>query len=118
MTDARELLAEGTFVGAAEPATGRLVRVDGPEQVLELLDSGAEGAVLLVDAPSATGIAPILPLAAGVICTSGGVTSHLALVAKEFGVPCVVGASFRRDAGELVGVEVALGVDGTVRAAS
>jgi pyruvate,water dikinase len=117
VTDAGHLVGEGTFVGSVERVSGRLVRVDGPHHVLELLESGADGSVLLVDTPSATGIAPILPVAAAVICTSGGVTSHLALVAKEFGVACLVGTSFHCDPETLVDADVEVRADGTVHAA-
>lgn len=42
------------------------------------------------------GLAPILPAAAGVIAECGGTLSHGAIVAREMGVPAVVGASGAR----------------------
>ena len=91
--------------GSGCEGTGR--QANELAQVFELLkDSALADAVLLVDSPSATAIVPllwvehasvtsvvpILPRVRGVICEGGGMTSHLAIVSREFGLPCVMAA--------------------------
>jgi phosphoenolpyruvate-protein kinase (PTS system EI component) len=74
-----------------------------------------EQTILLADTPSATAIVPLLPRIRGVICTTGGVTSHLAIVSREFGLPCVMAAEIK-DPDLLEGKQVRIGADGTIDA--
>ena len=68
-------------------------RADELEQVFALLkDPGLEDAILLVESPSATAIVPLLSKVRGIVCGDGGMTSHLAIVSREFGLPCVMAA--------------------------
>ena len=52
-----------------------------------------------------------IPRVAGIVVESGGSTSHLAVVARQFGVPAVLGA---RGATERIGAGQRLRVDGTL----
>ena len=36
-------------------------------------------------------IAPAISQAKGIICATGGITSHAAIIAREFNIPCLVG---------------------------
>ena len=36
-------------------------------------------------------IAPAISQSKGIICTTGGLTSHAAIIAREFNIPCLVG---------------------------
>ena len=36
-------------------------------------------------------IAPALSQAKGILCETGGLTSHAAIIAREFNIPCIVG---------------------------
>ena len=69
-------------------------RVFPVRDVGELLLRGSEldGAVLLVREAGVAGLATVLGKVSGVICTSGGVSSHIAILAREFGIPCIVAA--------------------------
>ena len=71
--------------------------LDQPEDVLALMDSGAEGVVVLVRDAGATFLAPIYHELTGVICTSGTVRSHIGIVSREFQIPCVMGTTFDGD---------------------
>lgn len=51
-----------------------------------------EGAVLVVESLSPT-LGPVLPRLAGLVSETGSVLSHLAILAREAGVPTVVGRS-------------------------
>ena len=76
------------------PVRGTLRVLDGPEDVLALMDSGADGVVVLVRDAGATFLAPIYHELTGVICTSGTVRSHIGIVSREFQIPCVMGTTF------------------------
>lgn len=58
------------------------------------------------------GLAPLLPLLAGLVAETGSLLSHLAILARELGVPTVVGvadAIARFPAGTVVVVDGATG---------
>jgi signal transduction protein with GAF and PtsI domain len=80
------------------PVQGTLRVLDGPEDVLGLMDTGADGVVALVRDAGATFLAPIYHELTGVVCTSGTVRSHIGIVSREFQIPCLMGATF--DGGE------------------
>jgi signal transduction protein with GAF and PtsI domain len=97
---------------------GRFTPLDGPDAVLDLMDSGAEGVVAVVRDAGATFLAPIYHELTAIICTSGTVRSHIGIVSREFQVPCVMACAF--DGPEPAeGTEVELdcsGDEGIVRA--
>ncbi|MGQ9759863.1 MAG: PEP-utilizing enzyme [Candidatus Methanomethylicaceae archaeon] len=73
-------------------AEGRLCVVKSPKEVISLWKEGADGRIVLVEDAGITTLGPILPKLAGIICTSGGVGSHLAIVSREFSIPALMGA--------------------------
>jgi len=100
------------------PVRGTLRVLDGPDDVLALMDAGAEGVVALVRDAGATFLAPIYHELTGVVCTGGTVRSHIGIVSREFQVPCVMGTTFDGDE-PADGVEVEVdcsGDRGVVRA--
>jgi signal transduction protein with GAF and PtsI domain len=84
----------GEKVFDSPPVRGTLRILDAPEDVLELMDAGAEGVVALVADAGATFLAPIYHELTAVICTSGTVRSHIGIVSREFQIPCVMGVVF------------------------
>ena len=78
----------------AAPVRGRWKPLEGPDDVLELMDTGAEGVIALVRDAGATFLAPIYHELTGVVCTSGTLRSHIGIVSREFQVPCVMGCAF------------------------
>ncbi len=78
----------------AAPVRGVWRAMEGPDDVLELMGTGAEGVIALVRDAGATFLAPIYHELAGIVCTSGTVRSHIGIVSREFQVPCVMGVSF------------------------
>ncbi|MCX8182552.1 MAG: PEP-utilizing enzyme [Candidatus Methanomethyliaceae archaeon] len=72
-------------------AEGELRVVSSPKDVIELWKEGAEGKIVLVEDAGVTTLGPILPKLAGVVCTSGGAGSHLAIVSREFSIPALMG---------------------------
>ena len=87
-------IGSGTKVFDASPVRGRLLAIESPEDVLDLMDNGAEGVVALVRDAGATFLAPIYHELTGVICTGGTPRSHIGIVSREFHVPCVMGCAF------------------------
>lgn len=73
------------------PVRGTWRVLEGPDDVLDLMDNGAEGVIALVRDAGATFLSPIFHELAGVACTGGTVRSHIGIVSREFQVPCIMG---------------------------
>jgi signal transduction protein with GAF and PtsI domain len=86
-------IGRGAKVFDHAPVQGAFRAMEGPDDVLDLMDSGAEGIIALVRDAGATFLAPIYHELTGIICTSGTVRSHIGIVSREFQVPCVMGCA-------------------------
>lgn len=110
------ILGSGELV-SGEEMTGTARHVDTIEHVLAMLDEPTLADVVLVtSSASATAIMPLLPEIGGVVCSSGGRTSHLATIARDFGLTCIMGAT-SLDPASLEGRLVRLTKDGQVLSA-
>jgi phosphohistidine swiveling domain-containing protein len=97
------------FAGAAGRVEGRVRVLDGPEQG----DQFQPGEIL-VAVTTNVGWTPLFPRAAAVVTDVGAPLSHAAIVARELGIPAVVGcgsATTRLRTGDRVRVD---GGEGTV----
>ncbi|WP_243094434.1 phosphoenolpyruvate synthase [Thermus thalpophilus] len=106
-----EVVAEGLAVGEAI-ATGRARILKDPKE----MDRFQEGEVLVTETTNPDW-EPIMKKAAAIVTERGGRTSHAAIVARELGVPAVVGAVGATRAipeGEAVTVSCAEGEVGRV----
>ena len=110
-------IGRGAKVFDASPVRGRWRAMEGPDDVLALMDTGADGVVALVRDAGATFLAPIYHELTAVVCTSGTPRSHIGIVSREFQVPCVMGARFTgAEPADGTDVEVdCSGEDGVVR---
>jgi signal transduction protein with GAF and PtsI domain len=72
-------------------AEGELRYITSVKEVIALLKEGAEGKIVLVEDAGTTFLAPVLPKLSGVVCTSGALGSHLAIVTREFEIPALMG---------------------------
>jgi pyruvate,water dikinase len=91
------------FAGAAGCVEGRVRVLAGPEEG-DQLDPGE----VLVAVTTNVGWTPIFPRAAAVVTDVGAPLSHAAIVARELGIPAVVGcgsATTRLRTGDLVRVD-------------
>jgi pyruvate,water dikinase len=70
-------------------ARGRAVVAFEPEDAIDRIEPGD----ILVTTTTTPAFGAVLPLLAGVVTTSGGALSHAAIVARELGIPAVVGLS-------------------------
>jgi pyruvate,water dikinase len=86
LTGTGALLAKGRAVGI-QVASGRARVIADPADLSEF----QPGEILVADATSPDW-EPILESAAGIVTNRGGRTCHAAIVARELGIPAVVGA--------------------------
>lgn len=78
-----------------------------------LREPGLSETILLAESATATALVPLLPKVRGLICTSGGITSHVAILSREFGLSCLMSAVVENPSA-LEGVRVVVAADGTV----
>ncbi len=92
---------------------GRLHRFDTVDDVLAVLDDGTDPNTLvaLVQDAGATFLAPLEADLAGILCRSGDVESHLAIVSRDFRIPALMGFSFSVDPEPENGAEVRIMLD-------
>ena len=72
-------------------AEGELRYIQTVQEVIALLKEGADGKIVLVNDAGTTFLAPVLSKLAGVVCMSGALGSHLAIVTREFEIPALLG---------------------------
>ena len=71
--------------------TARYIRSN--DRVLDLLTNGVPpGMIAVIDDSGGTLTAPIIEQFAGVICAGGTVRSHLGILTREYGIPCLMNA--------------------------
>ena len=74
----------------AAPVRGAWRRLSSPDDVLTLMDTGAEGVVACVADAGATFLAPIFDELTAIVCLSGTPMSHIGIVSREYQVPCIM----------------------------
>ena len=74
-------------------AKGELRTINTINDVISLWKEGAEGKIAIVEDAGTTTLGPILPKLAGVVCKTGGIGSHLAIVSREFSIPALMGTT-------------------------
>ncbi|MFA7314312.1 MAG: phosphoenolpyruvate synthase [Candidatus Magasanikbacteria bacterium] len=106
-----DVLLKGTSVGQKIGA-GKVRVIDNPKQ-MKLFKKGE----VLVTRITDPDWEPIMRVASAIVTEQGGKTSHAAIVSRELGVPCVVGARNARKilkTGEQVTVSCSGGDDGLI----
>lgn len=84
-------IGSGTAAYDFGSASGVARRFSQPEDVIAAFGSDLEHTFAIVDGGGTTFLSPILGRLAGIICRTGTMRSHLAIVAREFQVPCLLG---------------------------
>jgi hypothetical protein len=91
-----------------EPTEGKARWLDSPAAVMELVTSGEIGSTIGISrGGTTTFMAPALASGiAGLITLQGAPESHLGILSREFGIPCVMSVSFtegiQTDRGETI----------------
>ncbi len=112
-------IGTGTRVFEAGAVRGVWRKLTSPDDVLELMDTSAEGVVACVADAGATFLAPIFDELAAVVCLSGTPLSHIGIVSREYQVPCVMAAVLTGEPADGDAVEVDCSADpGVVRRVS
>jgi len=110
-----EKIGEGLSCSSKTEVSGEAVYVKTIEDVIRLFDC-AEGKICIVDDAGITTLSPILSELIGTICTTGGPGSHLAIISREFGIPCIMALKLKlKDPTILNGKKVKLTHDGDSR---
>lgn len=95
----RELIGTGRNVLQVDaPVDGRTVWLETPQAVLDFVSKDeCEGVVVVVRGGTTTFLTPALSAGiAGVVTLQGAPESHLGIVCREFGIPCVMSVAFTR----------------------
>ena len=92
---------------------GVLRLVETVADVLRLMKEDISNVILLTPTASATIMTPLFPRIIGVVCTTGGPTSHVAIVAREFDLACIMGVQFDHDE-DLEGCVVNMNAQGEI----
>ncbi|MEE4146270.1 MAG: PEP-utilizing enzyme [Halieaceae bacterium] len=92
--DGRELRGAGdNVVRYSDDISGTARYVRSTDRVLDWLTNGVpENTIAVIDDSGGTLTAPILGQFKGVICAGGTVRSHLGILTREYGIPCVMNA--------------------------
>lgn len=90
----REQRGVGDNVVRREKNTRGIARyIRTAEQVLRLMSEGVPAdTIAIIDDSGGTLTAPILERFAGVVCAGGTVRSHLGILTREYGIPCLMNA--------------------------
>ena len=80
----------GTNLFAAGGVRGTARWFHETADVLSVAEDEVERTIAFVNKGGMTFLSPILPDLRGVVCTAGSRESHLAILARESGVPCVL----------------------------
>src|SRR3954462_7731948 len=90
MTSLREI-GTGTPSYAFAPVAGTIRYFKSPADVIASINEDLESTIALVDSGGTTFLGPILGRLGGIVSRDGTLRSHLAIVSREFEVPCLVG---------------------------
>lgn len=96
-------------LGASPGVAGGPVRIVSEEMNLEVVKKGD----VLVTAMTSPDMVPAMTRAAAIVTDEGGMTCHAAIVARELGIPCIVGATHATELlkdGEKITVDGSMGV--------
>ena len=89
----RLIVGTGDNVFQAADLDGTARFVGTVDVVMDMLINGVpEGTIAIIDDSGGTLTAPILEDFAGVVCMGGTIRSHLGILTREYGIPCLMAA--------------------------
>lgn len=100
-----EKIAGTAVSGGERSATGRLVSIGGAEDLLAEMDRDGD-IVVYLEAPNVTMMAPIFDRVVALVCEHGDSQAHVAIVARELGIPCLVQCPLGGRLDQVVGSEL------------
>lgn len=104
-------VGEGLSCSSKLEVIGEMVYIKSIDDVIKLFND-AKGKICLVDDAGTTTLGPILSDLAGVVCTTGCTGSHLAIISREYGLPCIMNIKIVADKISLNGKKVKIATEG------
>lgn len=102
------IIGKGTPSFDFSSTTGSVRHFHSPDDVINSLDSDLESTIAVVRSGGTTFLSPVLGRLGGVVALDGTLRSHLAIVAREFELPCLVGTELAEDLKDGATVTLAL----------
>lgn len=87
----RLITASGHSVATHPPVEGVVRKFESTGDVAAAMSDDLEDTIAVVRAAGVSLLSPIIADVAGVICSAVGEGSHLAIMAREFDIPCIMG---------------------------
>ncbi|HVW33937.1 MAG TPA: PEP-utilizing enzyme [Acidimicrobiia bacterium] len=91
------VIGQGDVAYGKAPVTGTVKRFTTPDDVLDVIDADLDETIALVESGGTTFLGPILGRLGGLICRSGTLRSHLAIVSREFQLPCLMAVDLKEE---------------------
>jgi phosphohistidine swiveling domain-containing protein len=104
-----DVIGKGDIAYGKGTVKGVIRRFTTPDDVLDVIDADLDDTIALVESGGTTFLSPILGRLGGLVCTSGTLRSHLAIVSREFQLPCLMAVDLTEELD--TGAEVALVMD-------
>ncbi len=87
------IVGTGDNVFQTSDLTGTARFIGTVDIVMDMLINGVpEGTIAIIDDSGGTLTAPVLEHFAGVVCMGGTIRSHLGILTREYGIPCLMAA--------------------------
>ncbi|MGH8999318.1 MAG: PEP-utilizing enzyme [Acidimicrobiia bacterium] len=97
MQGQEETVGKGSNLFSAGQVRGSARWFHNPADVVGADEDDLPGLIAFVGKGGMTFLSPILAEVKAVVCTAGSLESHLAILAREFEIPCVMGAELTGD---------------------
>jgi phosphohistidine swiveling domain-containing protein len=91
MADVAEAIGKGANLFPAGQIQGSVRWFHNPADVVGADEDDLPNLIAFVGKGGMTFLSPILAEVKAVVCTAGSLESHLAILAREFEIPCVMG---------------------------
>lgn len=97
MADVAEAVGKGANLFPAGQIQGSVRWFHNPADVVGADEDDLPNLIAFVGKGGMTFLSPILAEVKAVVCTAGSLESHLAILAREFEIPCVMGTQLDGD---------------------
>ena len=78
------------FLSSGAEVEGTLKEIRSSSDALTLCEAPSQSLIVLLKTAGVTIVTPILSMIKGIVCTSGGTSSHLAIISREYRIPCIM----------------------------
>lgn len=92
---AANVIGQGDIAYGKAPVNGVIKKFTTPDDVLDVIDADLDDTIALVESGGTTFLGPILGRLGGLLCLSGTLRSHLAIVSREFQLPCLMAVDLK-----------------------